>query len=115
MEKVGDFGMGRSVELSGEDVGNSGYDKDVGKGDLFFNKESFFSEDRVDDVELVSDMFYESLEDSFVVGGFVVEYSVGKIIGDEDFLVGGGLVGVDNGFKFGVRRNEVFVRINFGN
>lgn len=114
-EKVGDLGTGRSVEPSGEDVGNSGHDKDVGKGDSLSNKESPLSEDRVDDVESASDTFYESLEDSLVVGGFAVEHSVGKTTGDEDLLVGGGLVGVDNGLKLGVRRNEVLVRTNLGN
>lgn len=50
-----------------------------------------------------------------MVGGFAVEHSVGKTTGDEDLLVGGGLVGVDNGLKLGVRRNEVLVRTNLGN
>lgn len=50
-----------------------------------------------------------------MVRGPAVEHSVDNTTGDEDFLVGGGLVRVDNGLELGVRRNEVLVRTNLGN
>lgn len=114
-EEVGDLGTGRSIEPRGEDVSKSGHDEDIGKGNSLSNKESPLSEDRVEDVESTSDTVYESLEGSLVVRDPAAEHSVGKTTGDEDLLVGSGLVRVDNGLNLRVRGDEVLVGTDLGN
>lgn len=114
-EKVGDLGTGRSIEPSGEDASKSGHDEDIGKGNSLSNKESPLSENSVEDVESTSDTVYETLEGSLVVRELAAEHSVGKTTGDENLLVGSGLVRVDNGLNLGVRGDEVLVGTDLGN